>query len=68
VCYARLVDAGYELGIQWALMPPPFTWTLLPRFPFLGLRHQPLVAWVRRDQYARYLVEVIELVEGDKTR
>jgi hypothetical protein len=57
VLYARLVDAGYELGIQWALTLAALTFTVLPRFPFLGLRRGPVVDWVRKDQYARYLVE-----------
>jgi hypothetical protein len=57
VLYARRAGAGYELGIQWALTPPPLMLTPLPRFPFLGLRRQPAVDWVRQDQYARYLAE-----------
>jgi hypothetical protein len=63
VLYARRAGAGYELGIQWALTPPPLAWTTLPRFPFLGLRRQPLVTWVRQDQYVRYLAEAEEVVE-----
>ena len=65
VLYARWAGTGYELGIQWALTPPPLTWTALSRFPFLGLRRLPVVAWVRRDQYERYLAEADEVVEGD---
>jgi hypothetical protein len=57
VLYARRAGAGYELGIQWALTPAPLTLTALPRFPFLALRRQPAVAWVRQDQYRRYLLE-----------
>jgi hypothetical protein len=59
VLYARRAGDGYELGIQWALTPPPLTFTALPRFPFLGLQRQPAVAWVRKDQYQRYLAEEI---------
>ena len=68
VLYARQAGEGYELGIQWALTPAPLTWTVLPRFPFLGLRRQPRVDWVRKDQYERYLAEADEVVEGDQTR
>ena len=64
VLYARRAGEGYELGIQWALTPPPLVWTLLPRFPFLGLRRQPLVAWVCRDQYGRYLTEKPPAAQG----
>jgi hypothetical protein len=63
VLYARRAGAGYELGIAWALTPAPLMLTVLPRFPFLGLRRQPFVAWVRKD--ARYLTEADEVVEGD---
>jgi hypothetical protein len=43
----------------------PLTFTVLPRFPFLGLRRQPAVDWVRKDQYERYLTEAFEGAEGD---
>jgi hypothetical protein len=65
VRYARRAGEGYELGIQWALTPPPLTLTVLPRFPFLALRRQPAIDWVRKDQYERYLTEAFEVVEGD---
>ena len=68
VCYARLAGEGYELGIQWALTPAPLTFTILPRFPFLGLRRGPAIDWVRKDQYARYLTAAAEVGEGDETR
>jgi hypothetical protein len=55
VCYARQAGAGYELGIQWALTPALLMFTVLPRYPFLGLRRGPAVDWVRKDQYVRYL-------------
>jgi hypothetical protein len=63
VLYARQAGEGYELGIQWALTPAPLTFTVLPRFPFLGLRRGPVVDWVRRDQYERYLTEAFEVIE-----
>jgi hypothetical protein len=63
VRYARWTGAGYKLGIQWALTPAPLTFTVLPRFPFLGLRQGLVVDWVRKDQYARYLTEAGEVVQ-----
>ena len=57
VLYARLQGDGYELGIAWRLTPAPLTFIVLPRPPFLGLGRTPAVAWVRKDQYERYLIE-----------
>jgi hypothetical protein len=58
VLYACLEDEGYALGIQWMLTPPPLTFTVRQRFPFLGLTRQPVIDWVRKDQYGRYLDEI----------
>jgi hypothetical protein len=58
VRYARAHSDGYELGIQWVLIPMPLTFVVLPRPPFLGLARQPRIDWVRQDQYMRYLVEI----------
>ena len=66
VLYARQARDGYELGIQWALTPALLTFTVLPRFPFIGLRRGPIADWVRKDQYARYLTEADEVAEGDR--
>jgi hypothetical protein len=58
VRYARAQGDGYELGIQWVLTPMPLTFVVRPRPPFLRLARQPTIAWVRKDQYRRYLVEI----------
>ena len=58
VLYARWQGEGYELGIQWTLMPAPWSFTMRPRFPFLRLTRHPVVDWVRKDQYGRYLDEI----------
>jgi hypothetical protein len=63
VLYARQAGEGYELGIQWTLTPVPLTFAILPRFPFIGLQREPVVDWVRKDQYARYLTEAFEVIE-----
>jgi hypothetical protein len=57
VLYARWQGDGYALGIQWRLTPVPLTFTVRPRYPGLALTRQPIVDWVRKDQYGRYLDE-----------
>jgi hypothetical protein len=56
VLYARWQGEGYALGIQWMLTPPPLTFTVCVRYPGLALTRQPVVDWVRKDQW-RYLDE-----------
>jgi len=58
VLYARLQGEGYALGIQWMLTPAPWTLTIRQRFPGIALTRQPVVDWVRKDQYGRYLDEI----------
>jgi hypothetical protein len=36
----------------------PLTFTVRPRFPFLARTRQPIVEWVRKDQYGRCLDEI----------
>jgi hypothetical protein len=57
VLYARLEDEGYALGIQWMLTRPPLMFTVRPQFPGIALTRQPVVDWVRKDQW-RYLDEI----------
>jgi hypothetical protein len=58
VVYARLEGEGYALGIQWDATPAPLTFTVLKRFPGIALTRQPVVDWVRKDQYGQYLDEI----------
>jgi hypothetical protein len=57
VLYARLQGEGYLLGVQWPLTPAPLTFTMRSRFPGIALTRQPVVDWVRKDQW-RYLDEI----------
>jgi hypothetical protein len=58
VLYARLEGEGYALGVQWALTRAPLTFTIRERFPGIALTRQPVIDWVRKDQYGRYLDEI----------
>jgi hypothetical protein len=58
VLYARLEGEGYVLGIQWTLTPAPLTFTVRPQFPGIALTRQPVVDWIRKDQYGRCLDEI----------
>jgi hypothetical protein len=58
VVYARLDGEGYALGIQWDVTPALLTFTVCERFPGIALTRQPMIDWVRKDQYKRYLEEI----------
>jgi hypothetical protein len=61
VLYARLESNGYALGIQWSLTPAPVTFTMRARFPEIALTRQPIINWIRKDQYERYLDDVVTM-------
>jgi hypothetical protein len=67
IVYARLVNGGYELGIQWQRPSPPWMFVAIPRPPFVVVSRQRPLDWVRKDQYEKYLAEVTPEPIGQDT-